>query len=61
MPISFVCDHIETLFELEIEYKKIAAHAGIEHYVVMEGLNDSDLFLSALKDIALQVLKPVFV
>ncbi len=61
VPISFVCDHIETLFELGMEYREIAAHAGIEHYVVMEGLNDSDLFVSALKDVALQALKPAFV
>jgi ferrochelatase len=56
VPISFVSDHIETLFELEIEYRDVAAAAGVENYVVMKGLNDSDLFVAALKDIAMQAL-----
>ena len=56
VPISFVSDHIETLFELEIEYRDVAVNAGIENYVVMKGLNDSDLFISALKDITMQAL-----
>lgn len=58
VPISFVSDHIETLFELEIEYRDVAINAGIENYVVMKGLNDSDLFVSALKDITLKALNP---
>ncbi|MDF1591862.1 MAG: ferrochelatase [Desulfobacterales bacterium] len=58
VPVSFVSDHIETLFELEIEYRDVAVNAGIENYVVMKGLNDSDLFISALKDITLQALNP---
>jgi len=56
IPVSFVSDHIETLFELEIEYRGLALNAGIENYVVMKGLNDSELFVSALKDIAMQAL-----
>jgi len=58
VPISFVSDHIETLFELEIEYREIAINAGIENYGVMKGLNDSDLFVSALKDMTIQALNP---
>ncbi|MEW6671167.1 MAG: ferrochelatase [Thermodesulfobacteriota bacterium] len=58
VPISFVSDHIETLFELGIEYRETAVNAGIENYVVMQGLNDSGLFVSALKDITLQALYP---
>ena len=56
IPISFVSDHIETLFELRIEYRDVAVNAGIQNYVVMDGLNDSELFVSALKDIAIQAL-----
>jgi ferrochelatase len=58
VPISFVSDHIETLFELEIEYRDVAINAGIENYVVMKGLNDSELFVSALRDITIQTLNP---
>ncbi len=50
VPISFVSDHIETLFELNILYRKTADKCGIENYIVMEGLNDSKLFISALKE-----------
>jgi ferrochelatase len=32
VPISFVSEHIETLYELDILYKKIAAEAGITHF-----------------------------
>ena len=56
VPISFVSDHIETLFELAIEYRDVAVNAGIENYVVMKGLNDSGLFISALKEVTLQAL-----
>lgn len=51
IPISFVSDHIETLFELGIFYRKMAEESGVENYIVMQGLNDSELFIDALFDI----------
>ena len=51
IPVSFVSDHVETLFELNIEYRHVADEAGIENYIVMEGLNDSALFVNALAEI----------
>ena len=51
IPISFVSDHVETLFELDIEYRHIADKFGIENYIVMKGLNDSSLFIEALAGI----------
>jgi len=51
IPISFVSDHIETLFELDIEYRHVADKCGIQNYIVMKGLNDSQLFIEALKEI----------
>ena len=51
VPISFVSDHVETLFELDIEYRHVAEKAGIENYIVMKGLNDSKLFIDALSDL----------
>jgi ferrochelatase len=56
IPISFVSDHVETLFELDIEYRHIADQAEIENYIVMKGLNDSPLFISALKEEVLKKL-----
>lgn len=48
IPISFVSDHVETSFELDIEYRHVADENNIENYIVMEGLNDSQLFIDAL-------------
>ena len=56
IPISFVSDHIETLFELDIEYRMIADEVGIENYIVMKGLNDSKTFVGALKELAVRAL-----
>lgn len=51
IPISFVSDHVETLFELDIEYRHIADKCGIRNYIVMKGLNDSHLFIDALAEL----------
>src|SRR5690606_22781918 len=51
IPISFVSDHVETLFELNIEYRHVADKVKIENYFVMKGLNDSHLFIDALFDL----------
>lgn len=48
IPISFVSDHIETLYELNIEYRITAERAGIENYIVTNGLNGSETFIDAL-------------
>jgi len=53
VPISFTSDHVETLYELDIEYRHVADKFGIENYIVMEGLNNSKLFIEALKEIVL--------
>ena len=57
IPISFVSDHVETLFELNIEYRHIADNCNIERYIVMEGLNDSPTFIEALKYLTINSLK----
>lgn len=57
IPISFVSDHIETLFELDVEYRIVANEVSIENYFVMEGLNNSKTFVAALKDLAVQALQ----
>lgn len=50
VPISFVSDHIETLYEIDILYKSMAASVGMRLERV-ESLNTSPLFINALKDI----------
>jgi ferrochelatase len=56
VPISFVSDHIETLHEVDIEFREVAVKAGIEHYHRAPSLNDSPVFLQALRDIVLDAL-----
>ncbi len=57
IPVSFVSDHVETLFELDIEYRHVAEQKSIENYIVMPGLNDSPSFIEALKSISLQYIR----
>lgn len=52
VPMSFTCDHYETLFEMRILQAEIAQKAGIERYVVAQALNDEPKFLEALADLA---------
>lgn len=54
IPISFVSDHVETLFELDIEYRHVADEVKIKNYIVMKGLNDSGLFIDALTELVLK-------
>ena len=46
VPIAFTSDHLETLFELGIEYRRLAKEKGVEQYEVIEGLNDSPIFIA---------------
>jgi len=57
VPISFVSDHIETLYEIDIEVREEAKQAGFRQLEMMPGLNDSPQFVQALADL---VLKAVF-
>ncbi|KAJ1961127.1 hypothetical protein GGI12_003420 [Dipsacomyces acuminosporus] len=51
VPIAFTSDHIETLFELDIEYGEVAEKAGIEQYLRTPALNDYPPFIDALATI----------
>jgi ferrochelatase len=56
VPISFVSDHIETLYEIDILYKNLAASHGMR-LERAESLNTSPLFISALADIVRKGIK----
>ena len=52
VPIAFTSDHIETLYELDIEYIGELAHeAGAENIFRADSLNDSPIFIRAMADI----------
>ncbi|MGE5178345.1 MAG: ferrochelatase [Bacteroidota bacterium] len=48
VPISFVSDHIETLYEVDMLYGDQARRVGIVNFRRPEGLNDFPPFLDAL-------------
>lgn len=50
-PIAFVSDHIETLYELGVEYAEVAEENGIEHYRVVPALNTDPGLIQTLKDL----------
>ncbi len=59
IPVAFVTDHIETLFELNILVREQAMEFGIEHYQVTQGLNCEPRFIQALAEaVAAQLLLP---
>ncbi len=51
VPISFVSDHIETLYEIDIQYKEEAAARGIADFRRTEALNSSPAFISCLAEL----------
>ena len=61
VPISFVSEHIETLEEIDIEYREIAEQAGIETFARVPAPDTDPAFIQALADIVLKALsdKPI--
>jgi ferrochelatase len=51
VPISFVSDHIETLFELDRLYVELARKHGIQHYYRARCFNDNPQFPRVLRSI----------
>ncbi len=56
VPISFVSDHIETLYEIDILYKGMARNLGITLKRI-ESLNTSAKFIMALADMVIKKVK----
>lgn len=52
VPISFVSDHVETLYEINQQYRELAAAHGVR-LEPSESLNCDPEFIEALKDIVL--------
>ena len=53
VPISFVSDHIETLYEIDILYKKQAEELGMR-LLSSPSLNSHPMFIAGLKDLVLE-------
>lgn len=56
VPISFVSEHIETLQEIDIEYREIAEESGIETFRRVPALNTHPGFVADMADMVLEAL-----
>ncbi|PSN06430.1 ferrochelatase, partial [filamentous cyanobacterium CCT1] len=57
VPISFVSEHIETLQEIDIEYREIAEEAGIETFRRVPALNTHPAFINDMAAMVLEAAK----
>jgi ferrochelatase len=51
LPIAFVSEHSETLVELDIEYRELAAHHGVPFFIRVPALGTDVGFIGALADL----------
>jgi ferrochelatase len=51
VPLSFVSDHLETLYEIDISYRELAHSVGIVNFHRAPALNCSPLFIECLADL----------
>jgi len=51
VPLSFVSDHIETLYEIDIQYRDEALAAGIINFRRVASLNSSPAFIDCLAEL----------
>ncbi len=54
VPISFVSEHSETLYELDMMLKDIALEAGVGAYYRVPTFNDFQPYIETLKEVVLQ-------
>lgn len=54
VPISFVSEHIETLQEIDMEYRELAEEAGIENFHRVPALNTHPIFIEDLADMVVE-------
>ncbi len=56
VPISFVSEHIETLEEIDMEYRELAEEAGIEKFHRVPALNTHPIFINDLAEMVIEAL-----
>jgi ferrochelatase len=57
VPISFISEHIETLQEIDMEYREVALEAGIEQFRRVPALNTYPKFIHDLGDMVTEALR----
>lgn len=56
VPISFVSEHIETLEEIDMEYRELAEESGIERFYRVPALNTHPGFINDLSELVIEAL-----
>ena len=56
VPISFVSEHIETLQEIDIEYRELAEESGIHNFQRIPALNTHPVFIDSLATLVTEAL-----
>jgi ferrochelatase len=56
VPVSFVSDHLETLYEIDFEHRREAFEIGMKRFERIDPLNDSDDFIQGLAAMILRRL-----
>jgi len=56
VPISFVSEHIETLEEIDMEYRELAEESGIENFHRVPALNTHPVFINDLAEMVIEAL-----
>lgn len=56
VPVSFVSDHIETLYDMDLVYRQQAQQAGIKYYRRLRAFNDDPAFIRVLGSIVRDAL-----
>jgi ferrochelatase len=56
VPISFVSEHIETLEEIDIEYRELAEESGITNWRRAQALNTDQTFIDDMADMIVEAL-----
>ncbi|KAK4761689.1 hypothetical protein SAY87_029573 [Trapa incisa] len=56
VPVSFVSEHIETLEEIDMEYRELALESGIENWARVPALNCTSSFITDLADAVMEAL-----
>lgn len=56
VPISFVSEHIETLEEIDMQYKELAYESGIQQWRRVPALNTNPAFIDDLAEAVLEAL-----
>ena len=57
VPVSFVSEHIETLEEIDMEYRELAEENGISNWRRVSALNTDDGFIKDMAEMVVEALR----